>query len=161
MEYRTVGFQCKEQNGQYFHRDCFPTIKVFLETFIEEIKPIVKGDKGWWVWISRKIFDKRFFFEILDYPVSAATNKINVFSPQNYFRSVMFYTEFLMEEFELVVAEEYKFEIWAKWRKVTLCAIFGLSRLWCREHKSTILASEIFSQLESLRCWPCWKRESL
>ena len=47
------------------------------------------------------------FLESLNYQDSAATNIINGFSPQNSSKSVMFWTEFKMEEVELVVAEEY------------------------------------------------------
>ena len=36
-----------------------------------------------------------------------------------------------MEEFELVVAEEYKFENWAKRIKIALFGMFGLSRFCC------------------------------
>ena len=43
-----------------------------------------------------------------------------------------------MEELRLVV--EYKFKNWAK--KVGLFRSIGLSRHWCKEHKSTIFLSE-------------------
>ena len=60
--------------------------------------------------MSGKIIDKRFSWEILDYRDSDTTNKINVFSPQYSSASVLLQPEFMMEEFKLVVAEEYKFE---------------------------------------------------
>ena len=59
--------------------------------------------------MSRKIIDEQFFvifLESLDYPDSDTTKKINGFSPQYSFTSGMFQTEFMMEEFELVVPEE-------------------------------------------------------
>ena len=37
--------QCKQQNRQYYHREIFTTLKLFTETLIEEMKPIVIGDK--------------------------------------------------------------------------------------------------------------------
>ena len=86
----------------------------FIETLVGELKPVVMGDKGGWVWMSRKIIDE-IYLEIVDYRDSDATNKINHFSWSQYCSaSVMFFTEFIMEEIELVVAEEYKFENWAK-----------------------------------------------
>ena len=60
--------------------------------------------------MSREIIDKRFFLEVLDYPDSDSTNKINGFSPQSSSTSVVLQIEFLMQEFELVVAEDYKFQ---------------------------------------------------
>ena len=56
-------------------------------------------------------FEKKLFRRfVLDISDSDATNKINSFSPEYSSTSVMYYVETLMEEFELVVAEEYKFE---------------------------------------------------
>ena len=60
--------------------------------------------------MSRKINDKRFFLEILDYQESDSTKKINCFPAQNSSTTVTFQTEFMLEKFEPVVAEEYKFE---------------------------------------------------
>ena len=54
------------------------------------------------------------FLEISDYQDFDPTNKMNGSLPQNSFTTVRFEIEFLMEEFELVVAEEYKFENRAK-----------------------------------------------
>ena len=48
---------------------------------IEETKPLVRGDKRGWVWMSRKTF-KRLLLENLDKQDSHATNKINGLSPQ-------------------------------------------------------------------------------
>ena len=72
-------FQCKTLNKNFI-----------IETLMKEMKPIVMGNKGGWVWMSRKIID-RFFLEILDYPGSHTTNKINGFSPQNSSASVLCY----------------------------------------------------------------------
>ena len=55
-----------------------------------------------------------FSLEFLDYQYSDATKKINKFSPQNSSTSAIFQTEFMMEEFKLVVADEDKFEYGAK-----------------------------------------------
>ena len=91
--------------------------KFFIETWIEEMKTVIISDKRGWVSMSRKIIDKRFFPEILECHDSDATNRINGFSPLYSSTNVMFETEFLLEEFELVVTEEYKFENWAKSKK--------------------------------------------
>ena len=71
--------QCKEQNRQYYHQDCYPTETLFIEVLKEEMRPIVMGDRGGWVRLSRKNCDRSFFLEILDYPDSDRTNKINGF----------------------------------------------------------------------------------
>ena len=47
--------------------------------------------------------------EYLYYQNSDATNKLNGFSAPCS-STIVFYTEFMMEEFELVVAEQNKFE---------------------------------------------------
>ena len=60
--------------------------------------------------MSKKSFDERFSLEVLHYPGSDTMNKIAEFSSQYSYTSVKFWTEFLIGEFELVVAEEYKFE---------------------------------------------------
>ena len=78
--------------------------------------------------MSRKIMEKR-FLKFLDYQETDATNKINGYSPQNSSgASVLFWTEFMMEEFELVVAEEDRFEKGANQEKVALVGKFQLSR---------------------------------
>ena len=66
------------------------------------------SDKKGRIWMSTKIFYKRFFLEVLDYQDSDAPNKVNDFSPQ-YYSTGFFKTEFMMEQFEFEVAEEYKF----------------------------------------------------
>ena len=71
------------------------------------------SDKGGLVWMSSKNIDE-FFVETLDCRDSDATIKINGSSPQNSSTGVISLTEIMMEEFELVVDEEYKFEKWAK-----------------------------------------------
>ena len=53
---------------------------------------------------------KEFFLEISDYQDSDAMHKINGSSPQYSSTSVLISIEFLMGEFELVVAEVYEFE---------------------------------------------------
>ena len=54
-----------------------------------------------------------------------------------------------MEEFELVVAEEYKFEYGPKW-KVALLGKFLLLRHWCKEHKLTFFQSKTSLKFEFL-----------
>ena len=81
---------------------------------MEEMKHVVMGDKGRWVWMSRKDTDKRFFLEISDYQYFDATNKINGFLSQRSSTSVICKIEFSKKKFPLVVTEEYKFEKWAK-----------------------------------------------
>ena len=60
--------------------------------------------------MSRKIIDRRFFgkFGLSEDP--DATIKIHGFSHHYFSTSVMFGTEFMMEEFKPAVAEESKFE---------------------------------------------------
>ena len=53
------------------------------------MKPVVMGDKGGWVWMSRKII-QRFFLESLDYQDFDATNTINGYLPQYYSTCVIF-----------------------------------------------------------------------
>ena len=84
------------------------------------------------------------FLEILDYPDSDTTNKINSFSPEYFLTIVMISTEFMMEEFEFVGAEDYKFQNSAKWKKVGLLGNFELSKKWCKDNKSTILLWKSF-----------------
>ena len=64
------------------------------------------SDNGGWVWMSRKIIEMKFFWETSDYADSDKTNKIQASSAQYSSASVMFQTEFMVEEFELLVAEE-------------------------------------------------------
>ena len=72
------------------------TKRIFIENWIEELKPVVK--------INKRGRD-----------------------------------EFVMKEFELVVAEQYKFENGAKWKKVALLGNFGLSRHWWKVNNSKVL----------------------
>ena len=58
---------------------------------------------------SPKILEKRFLVEILYYQDANATNKING-SSALYSSTNVFQIEFLIEEFEHVVAEQNKFE---------------------------------------------------
>ena len=64
----------------------------------------------------------------------------------------MFWIEFLMEEFELVVTEEYKFEYGAEKLKVANIGNFELSRQWSKEPKSTVLPLKNFQQMENFWC---------
>ena len=67
------------------------------------------SDKRGWVWMSRKFVLKEVYLEIPDYQDSDATNQINGF-PLNYSStSLVSLIGILMDDFELVVAEEYKF----------------------------------------------------
>ena len=71
------------------------------------------GDKRGWVWMSRKIIDKRFFLKILDYQDSDATIKVNNFHLKIHLR-VFFWRQVMMEEIKLVLVEENRFEKGAK-----------------------------------------------
>ena len=66
--------------------------------------------------------------ENFDYQESDATNKLEGSSPQNCTKSPIFYTEFMMGELELLVAQEDKFENGAKEEKVAQIGNFELSR---------------------------------
>ena len=66
-----------------------------------------------------------------------------------------------MQKFELVLAEEYKFEYWEKRLKIGLFGSFGLSRLGCKQHQMTILLSKMSLKVDSFGCRPWWKRWSL
>ena len=83
-------FQCKEQNRQKFIENVSETKKLLIENLIKKMKPAVMGDKLGWVWMSRKMIEKRFFFKSSEYQDSDATNKINRFPPQYSFKNVMF-----------------------------------------------------------------------
>ena len=56
---------------------------------------------------------KGFFLETLDYPDSSPTNNINGFHLETPHKIVIFLTKFMMGKFDLIVAEEYKFDNWA------------------------------------------------
>ena len=66
--------------------------------------------------MSRTFFAES-FLEFLNYPDSDTTHKINGFLPQNSSTRFVFGIEFKMEEFKIVMAEEYKFEIVANKKK--------------------------------------------
>ena len=55
--------------------------------------------------------------EILVYQDSDATNKINLFRSKCSSKTGFFQIEFMMEEFEVVVAQDYKFEKGGEIRK--------------------------------------------
>ena len=61
-------------------QNVFKTASRFAETFREDIKPLIIGEKAGWPWMSRKTFDTK-LSEILDYPDFDTMNKINGFSP--------------------------------------------------------------------------------
>ena len=66
----------------------------------------------------------------------------------------MFQTEFIIEEFEFVLAEEYKFEKGAKKEEV---AVLGNSELFSqcfKKYKSTLPRANSFLQLHIFRCLP-------
>ena len=60
----------------------FKTKRFFIETLKGEMKPVVMGDKGGWVWMAKKNNNKELLAEFLEYQDSVATNKINGYSPQ-------------------------------------------------------------------------------
>ena len=110
-------FQCKEQKRQHYHRECFHKWEDFQWDFDRK-----KGSSfGRQRTISLNVeknycFSGKFGLSGID-----ATNQINASSSHYSTWSVIFQTEFLMEELELVVAEEElvvaeedKFEIGAK-----------------------------------------------
>ena len=59
--------------------------------------------------MSRKTSIRRSFLETSICQDSDATNKVYKFSSPKNLQGFYFYAEFMMGEFELVVAEEYKF----------------------------------------------------
>ena len=63
-------------------KNAFKSKRLFVKTCIEEMKPVVIGDKGRWVWMQRKNTDKRFCSGNLDCQDSNATNIIKSFSSQ-------------------------------------------------------------------------------
>ena len=81
-----------------------------MKTLIEEIKSVVMGEKKRMSLNVEKKNLKSFLLEIFGHQDSDAADKNYNFSPQYSLTSVKFLIEFLMEEFELVVAEEYNFE---------------------------------------------------
>ena len=81
-------FTCEKQNQRHYHRDCFPTEKLFIEISIDQMKPVVMGEKSGCVWKPRETNNRRVSWEMLDYTDSDATNRINRFSPQDTLTSV-------------------------------------------------------------------------
>ena len=112
--------------------------KLLIETLIEEIKPVVMGDKGGWVWMSRKTFDWRCFWDIWTIKILMQRTKTTVFLLYKCY----VLDEFLVEAFELIVTEEYKFEYWSKEKNSTFFGNSVLSRHWCKQHKSTIFTTQ-------------------
>ena len=68
-----------------------------------------------------------FFFTSLDYQDSDAAKKVNGFLPQKFLASAMAQSEFMMEELEPVLAEDFLAFSW----DVALFGIIGLSRHRC------------------------------
>ena len=62
----------------------------------------------------REKFLRKGFLKNLDYQDSDATIKLNAFSPEYSSTRFIFWIELMIEEIELVVAEEYKFVNGAK-----------------------------------------------
>ena len=58
---RSSVFQWKEQNRQYYHRNCSPIKKFFIETLMKEMKPRFMGEKVGWIWTSRKTIERSLF----------------------------------------------------------------------------------------------------
>ena len=67
-----------------------------------------------WVWISRKIKTKMFSLEISNYRDTDAREKNNDLLAEYSSTSAVFSIEFLIEEIELVVSQNQKFEYPAK-----------------------------------------------
>ena len=68
----------------------------------------------------------------------------------------------MTKDFELVLGEEYKFEYWAKWLKISLLGNFGLSRFGCKEHNSITLNADTDGRVKASSfgetwVWVSWK----
>ena len=87
--------------------------KFLIETLIEQMKTVAMGHKRGWVWMSRKNIIRRFFgnFGLSKFWCSEHNKKI---LPQYPSKSVSFSIDFMREELEHVVAEDFYFEYWAK-----------------------------------------------
>ena len=59
----------------------FRTKRLFIVYFLEKIKAVVMSDKGWRVWISRKIMRKRFFWDFWTMEILLQRRKSRVFLP--------------------------------------------------------------------------------
>ena len=101
---------------------------------------------------AEKNYGWEVFLEVLDYQDSDATNKINDFWPRCSCTSDISQCEFMMEEFELVVAGEYNFETGAKLKKPRFLAISYCQDtvFHCKELKSANFPAKISLQLEFL-----------
>ena len=114
LEYRKVNIPMQGTKSTLITiRKLFTTKKLFIDTLMEEMKPVVMGNKWGWVWISRKKYLNVFFGDFAPSGLWCHEQK------QRFFTSILlvqcyFLNDFLMEEFELVVAMEYKFENGAK-----------------------------------------------
>ena len=84
------------------------TKRIFIENWIEELKPVVIINKRGRVWKSK------FFKEEVSYRIFVLTglrcNEQNQGLSAPSASTNVFHTEFMMEEFKHVVAEQYKFE---------------------------------------------------
>ena len=90
LEYRKVNIPMQGTKPTLITiRKFFITKKLFIDTLMEEMKPVVMGNKWGWVWMSRKKI-WTFFWEILHYQDSDATNKSNDSSSHNCWSSVIF-----------------------------------------------------------------------
>ena len=115
LEYRKVNIPMQGTKSTLITiRKFFITKKLFIDTLMEEMKPVVMGNKWGWVWMSRKKIFERFFSG--DFALSGLWCHEQ---KQRFFISIplvecYFLNDFLMEQFQLVVAEENKFENGAK-----------------------------------------------
>ena len=103
-------YECREENWSFLHWESFCNKKSFDWYFDRGIEAC---SYGWQLKMNlnvEKNYLWRLFLKIPHYQNCDATNKIHGFSPQYSYASALFQIEFLMEDLELVVAEDYFFE---------------------------------------------------
>ena len=142
-------------------RMLFQMKKLCIEILIKKMKPLVMKDKGRWGWMSRKIFDKRFFFGIFG-PSGLQYNEQN----QQFLISILLYKFYVSDCVHdggnrTLSGWRLKVQKLSELKKVALLRNFPQPRQWCNEHKLTILPSKSFLKLECFRCRPWSNRYRL
>ena len=121
------------------------------------MKPVVMGHKGGWVWMWRKNTEKRVFSGKIGLP-GLWCNEQNY---QFFASKFLFKCKFLFWIFDGGIRTcsgwAGQFWKWSEVKKVALLGYSGLSRHWCKEHKTTILSTKTSRPLKSFRCRP-WSK---
>ena len=105
-KYRTASIPMQRKKLQKSHRESFYKRNLF-EALIEEMKRLVMGETGGWLWKSRTNTNIRFHWK--NWTIKNLIKRAKYSSAK-----IMFQIEIWMEGFEFVVVEKNSFEYWAK-----------------------------------------------